>query len=294
LGKSFKSLVSNRSLSKLALPGKLDDFRTSSPIGVFDSGVGGLTVLEALVKQLPNEQFIYLGDTAHLPYGNKAPATVLQYARQNSRFLLQKNIKLLVIACHTACSHAEKALALELPIPVIGVTEPTCDLILKDGHYKRIAILGTSGTIASKQIEKTLQAKDPSVKIFSKACPLFVPLVEDGLHDHPSAALIAEHYLSCFKEESIDAAFLACTHYPLLKKPISIALGPKVSLIEPANAVAKQVEAALTKHALHRLDQTPPVHQFYSTEDPEKFQKLASLFFKERAITATQIAAIYT
>lgn len=258
----------------------------NAPIGIFDSGIGGLTVLNALLKKLPCEEFVYLGDTAHLPYGNKTKEAVLGYARANSRFLLQKNIKLLVIACYTACAHALTELQKELSIPVIGVIEPGCEILLKTTRSKKVAILGTSGTIASRSVEKMLFSKDPSLVLFPQACPLFVPLVEERMHEHPSSHLIAHHYLSSLLEKNIDAALLACTHYPLLKPTIEAILGPKVSLIEPAEATATAVYNYLFKTAQLRTHADPPAHSFFVTEGPESFEKNSSLFF-HREIVAT-------
>jgi glutamate racemase len=248
-----------------------------SPIGLFDSGFGGLTVMREVIRLLPHESLIYLGDTARLPYGNKSPETVLQYAVENSRFLLQKGIKLLIIPCHTACSHALQHLREILPIPVIGVTEAGVDLLK---NYSRIAILATQSTIESEVYQNKIRESLPHAKLFAKACPLFVPLVEEGFYNHVSAELIAENYLSSLKGK-IDAALLACTHYPLIRSPIQKVLGPEVELIEPASACALKAQEILTQLNLLNHDKTPS-YEYYVSDAPEKFRTLGEIFLGKK------------
>jgi glutamate racemase len=244
------------------------------PIGLFDSGFGGLTVMKELTRLLPNENIIYLGDTAHLPYGDKSPETVLQYALDNSSFLLEKNIKLLMIPCHTACCHALEVLQQKLSIKVIGVIEAGIHLIQK---FDRIAILGTTSTIESGIYQKEISKKNPKAKIIALPCPLFVPLVEEGFHNHPAAHLIAESYLSPIKGE-IDAALLACTHYPLIRPLIQTILGPTVTLVEPALACAEEAKRYLIEHNLLNDQKQAPTYQFYATDNPQKFCRLGKIF----------------
>lgn len=243
------------------------------PIGLFDSGFGGLTVMREVARILPHENLIYLGDTAHLPYGNKSPQTVLQFALENSSFLVEKNIKLLIVACHTACSHALQTLQDKLPIPVIGVIQPGLELSSK---FSRIAVLGTTSTIESGIYQSLILQRSPQVTIYAKACPLFVPLIEEGFYSHPAAALIADAYLKPLKGK-IDAALLACTHYPLIRPVIQQVLGPKVTLLEPAALCAEQAKRSLLQL---NLQTEKPTYQFYVTDDPEKFRHFGRIFFK--------------
>ncbi|MBX7067086.1 MAG: glutamate racemase [Parachlamydiales bacterium] len=246
-----------------------------APIGLFDSGFGGLTVMKEIVKLLPNENLIYLGDTANLPYGNKSPETVIRCARANAAFLLERGIKLLIIPCHTACCHALEILKQELPIPIVGVIEPGLQLV---HNFRRIAILGTTSTIESGLYQTQIRKQNSNVEIFAKACPLFVPLIEEGFHEHITAKLIAQHYLDELKGK-IDAALLACTHYPLLRKVLDEELGANVALIEPAVGCAQIVKKILVEKNQLRIQKEKPHYQFFASDDPEKFRKFGKLFF---------------
>ncbi|PIS03276.1 MAG: glutamate racemase [Chlamydiae bacterium CG10_big_fil_rev_8_21_14_0_10_42_34] len=245
------------------------------PIGLFDSGFGGLTVMTELAKLLPYENLIYLGDTAHVPYGNKSPATVLQYAIDNASFLMSKNIKLLIIPCHTACSHALKTLQELLSIPVIGVIQPGLALVQPKN---RIAILATTSTIESGVYQSEILKHNPKAQIFPVSCPLFVPLIEEGFSNHPCAQLVANTYLQPLKNK-VDAALLACTHYPLLRPVIQAALGAEVDLIEPAELCAQQAKELLAKSQLLNPQKNRPTYEFYASDDPEKFRQYGKLFF---------------
>ncbi len=217
------------------------------PIGLFDSGFGGLTVMREVVRLLPNENLVYLGDTAHLPYGNKSPQTVLRYALENASFLLQKKIKLLMIPCHTACSHALETLQQKLSIPVIGVINPGLELLAQETRTLKVAILGTSSTIRSGLYQSLVRQWNPKIEVYAVSCPLFVPLIEEGFFEHPSASLIAESYLGHLRGK-VDAALLACTHYPLMKDVLQKCLGAEVKLIEPAENCALQARKTLAKN----------------------------------------------
>lgn len=248
---------------------------SESPIGLFDSGFGGLTVMREVVRLLPHENLIYLGDTAHLPYGNKSPEVVLQYALENAAFLLQKGIKLLMIPCHTACSHALETLQKTFPVPIIGVIQPGLELLR---GARSIGVIGTTSTIGSGIYQSLIRKQIPHAQIHAKACPLFVPLIEEGFHSHASATLIAESYLAPLKGQ-IDTALLACTHYPLIRSIVQQALGPKVRLIEPAQRCAALASEYLTEKALLNPQTGKPTYEFYVTDDPEKFRRLGQLFF---------------
>ena len=245
------------------------------PIGLFDSGLGGLTVMREVIRLLPNEHLIYFGDTARLPYGNKSPQTILRYTLENVSFLLQHKIKCLIIACFTASAHALQELEQRLQIPVIGVIKCGLDKLLLSTSAKRVAILGTTSTIQSGLVQSLIHQKNPSIEIFPVACPLFVPFIEEGLSDHPTLRSIVSHYLGNLKE--IDAALLACTHYPLIRSVIQESFGPKTQLIGPAEFCALQTQQSLSSLGLLRKE-TDPTYRFYVTDHPEKFQALATPF----------------
>ncbi len=236
------------------------------PIGLFDSGFGGLTIMKAIVHALPHENLVYLGDTAHLPYGNKSPEKVIELSIENANFLLQKNIKLLVIACHTASSHAAQILRKMLPIPVIDVVELGLEMIR---GYTKAAVLATTGTIESGIFQKRAA--------YTKACPLFVPLIEEGFHAHEAAFLIAKNYLGSFKG-LIDAALLACTHYPLMIPIIKTILGPEVAILEPAQKCAEHIFETLSKINLLNSSSQKPSYEFFASDSPEKFGRLGEIF----------------
>ena len=249
------------------------------PIGIFDSGLGGLTVLNEVSRCLPQEDFIYLADTARQPYGTKSTQELLHFALQNGEFLLQQNIKLLIIACHTICSHALDLLSAQLPIPVVGLIEPSLESIQNVLH---LAILATPRTIES-QIYQTLITEKTKIKVYPIACPQFVPLIEKGLHDHPETFLAAQELLAPFSN-TVDAALLACTHYPLILPTLRKVLGNNIQFIDPALVCAKHVKRALTEHNLLQSTSRSVKHHFYITGDTSQFHTLLGAFFhcKER------------
>lgn len=244
-------------------------------IALFDSGFGGLTVMKEVARLLPQENLIYLGDTVNLPYGNKSPETVLQYALENADFLMSLDIKLLIIACHTACSHSLEVLQKKLPIPVFGVIQPGLALLQSS---KKVAILGTSSTIESGIYQTLAKKKWPHLEVFSQACPLFVPLIEEGFFNHESATLIAESYLAHLKGK-VDSILLACTHYPLIRSTLQRVLGDGIKLFEPAEECALQTRDYLAKNLLLNPQQSKPRYRFYASSDPEKFRKFGKVFF---------------
>jgi len=214
----------------------------SRPIGVFDSGVGGLTVLSALRDRFPAEDYVYLGDTARLPYGTKSAATVERYAVKAAGHLAGHGIKLLVVACNTASSYALEALAAALPVPVVGVVDPGVRAALTTGA-RRIGVIGTEGTIRSEAYQRTLASRAPSVKVNAAACPLLVPLAEEGWGDHPVTDQVATHYLAPLLDWGVRTIILGCTHYPLLRPSLQRVVGAGIELVDSAHAVAESVAA---------------------------------------------------
>lgn len=248
-----------------------------APIGIFDSGIGGLTVLRELARLLPYEDLVYLGDTARLPYGTKSPETILRYTTECADFLLKEGIKLLVIACHTASSLALASLQKALPIPVLGMLRPGMELI-RDSELQTIALLGTQATLSSEAYQQLILKECPHIEIVPIACPLFVPLAEEGLHLHPISRQTAEYYFEPLKEKAIQAALLACTHYPLLCDVIQQALGSKVQLLEPSLRCAQNVKHALQSETLLKISSTQGEYRFYTTDHPKRFANLAERF----------------
>lgn len=253
---------------------------SSLPIGIFDSGVGGLTVMREVTRALPNEQVIYFGDTARLPYGNKSRETIIRFSLENARILCDKGIKLLVVACNTATAFALSELQAELPIPVIGVIAPGVQAAIQQTKTQDIAILGTRGTIASNAYQTAILHFQPLAKLHAIACPLFVPLVEEGFLDHPSAVLIAKHYLQPLRLSTVDTIILGCTHYPLLRSTIQQQIGERVAIIDSALACALEVQTQLKKHDLLASEKLAD-HVYLVSDNPESFNRLGSSILGE-------------
>ena len=218
----------------------------SRPIGIFDSGIGGLTVLAALLRRLPGESFCYLGDTARLPYGTKSAATVTRYALRAAEYLVDQGIKMLVVACNTASAAALPTLKARLPLPVVGVVTPGARAAVRV-TCGRVGLIATESTVSSGAYVKAIHRFRRDVEVVSRACPLFVPLAEEGWFDHPVTHEVARIYLTELTHEGIDTLILGCTHYPLLAGPIATALGPEVRLVDSASAVAEQVGEMLER-----------------------------------------------
>jgi glutamate racemase len=250
----------------------------SRPIGIFDSGVGGLTVVNELKHRLPNEQLLYFGDTARLPYGNKSHQTILRYSMEIATFLLTKNIKLLVVACNTASALALQELQQQLTIPVIGVIEPGAVAAVKRSKHHQFAILGTKGTIESNAYQSLILQMVPDATLFPIACPLFVPLVEEGWINHFVTREVIKEYLDSLQEVPIDTLLLGCTHYPLLKPLIQEVMGDRVLLIDSGICCAEEVERVLRRDCLLSLCRGGEDRYFVS-DDPKKFQGLAKTLF---------------
>jgi glutamate racemase len=253
--------------------------RQARPIGVFDSGIGGLTVLKEIARVLPGENLIYLGDTARLPYGNKSPATITRYALEATHFLLDKHIKLLVVACNTASAVSLKTLEDRFRIPVVGVIQPGARRAVEATRTGRIGIIGTEGTVKSEAYPRAIRQIAPTVRVFPRPCPLFVPIVEEGLSENGIAQATADFYLRGLKKYGIDILVLGCTHYPLLKKVIRKTMGPQVALVDSARETAREVLQVLAKNHLQNSRKPEAGRRlFYVTDYPERFQRVGEKF----------------
>lgn len=247
----------------------------NAPIGVFDSGVGGLTVAREIMRQMPQEQIIYFGDTARVPYGSKSKETIISFSRQIAKFLLTKKVKAIVIACNTASSFALETIRSELSIPVIGVIKAGAITAAQTTKTGRIGIIGTQGTIDSGIYTRTLTELDANLQVFEKACPLFAPLVEEGwLYDSVTIE-IAERYLNELQGYDVDTLVLGCTHYPLIRHTVQKVMGPNVTLVNPAFETAKHTKDVLLKNGLECSMQMPN-HKFYVSDGAEKFKAFAN------------------
>ena len=254
----------------------------NAPIGIFDSGLGGLTVAAALQQLLPHENFIYLGDTARVPYGNKSKETVLQFGCENASFLADHNVKLIIAACNTVSSLAIDGIRSNLKkhnidIPVIGVLEAGVEAVLKTG-LNDIAVIGTHATVASGAYTRHLHKKSTKLKIRSKACPLFVPIVEEGLANHEIALSTINFYLEELRTNPPDALLLGCTHYPILMNSLRKYLDRRTLIIDSASAVAQFAETFLEKNSLINHSRTPGTGEFFVTDAPELFERQAERF----------------
>jgi glutamate racemase len=258
----------------------------SAPIGIFDSGIGGLTVARALYERLPHESTIYFGDTARVPYGPKSPETVRRYSLEILHWLLGQGVKAVVIACNTSTAHALEALQSESPVPVIGVIEPGARAAVSVPHRGPIGVIGTAGTIASLAYARAIQRAKPGAAVEQRACPLFVPLVEEGWFEHPAAELIAGEYLAPLKQAGVDVMVLGCTHYPLLKPLLQRIMGPATRLIDSGEETAAVVADALTKAGLGASTDGSPYHRFVVSDDEARFRQVGSRFIGERLAKA--------
>ena len=251
-----------------------------SPIGIFDSGLGGLTVVKEITKLLPKESIIYFGDTARVPYGTKSKRTIEKFSCQNVHFLTRFKVKLIIVACNTSSSLALPLLKRTFKIPIIGVIESGVKEAILMSRNKRIGVIGTRATISSGVYKKTLRSFDKKIKAFSISCPLFVPLVEEGWLHKDITEKIASYYLRFLKEKKIDSLILGCTHYPLLKLVIKKVMGEKIKLVDSALAVAKEAKHLLEEK--HLESDTKPKHQFFVSDEPLNFSKEGSKFLGKK------------
>ncbi|HKV70971.1 MAG TPA: glutamate racemase [Gemmatimonadales bacterium] len=253
-----------------------------APLGVFDSGLGGLTVARALFERLPRESVIYFGDTARVPYGPKSADTVRRYSSEILKFLLERGVKMVVVACNTSTAHALDHLRKISPVPVIGVIEPGARAAVAASPGGTLGVIGTVGTITSGAYQRALAALDSAATVEGVACPLFVPLVEEGWLDHPATELIAREYLAPLAASSVKAVVLGCTHYPLLKPVIGRVLGAGVALIDSGAETAKAVQEALEAKTLQAGGARAPTHHFVVSDDAPRFRKVGATFLGDR------------
>ncbi len=258
-------------------------------IGIFDSGIGGLTVLKEIIAKLPEENTIYLGDTARVPYGIRSPETVTRYSFENTRFLLSQEIKMLVVACNTASAVSLDAIKKEFPLPIIGVLEPGARAAVAVTKTRKVGVIGTEATINSGAYEKAIKKLDTDIEVFSLPCPLFVPLVEEGWTENDVAELVALKYLAGLKDKRIDTLVLGCTHYPLLKAVITKALGSGIALIDSATETASEVADVLGKLKWKKEGQEKVVRKYFVTDTPSRFVKIGKLFLEDSLMTAEQV-----
>lgn len=267
-----------------------------APIGVFDSGIGGLTVAKEIMNELPAESIIYFGDTARVPYGNKSQETIISYSRQIARFLVSQEVKAIVVACNTASAMALETIKKEFDIPFIGVVKPGAKAAAMATRNKKIGVIGTEGTIASGLYEEFLKKTSPEVEVYGKACPLFVSLAEESWLEDPITLAIAERYLAPLKEREIDTLVLGCTHYPLLRNVIGTVMGEQVTLVNPAYETAKELKYVLEdNHILREEDKehtknTSVAHRFYVSDGAEKFRRFANTILPCQMIAVEDVA----
>lgn len=251
---------------------------STQPIGVFDSGIGGLTVVRALTHRLPHENIVYFGDTARVPYGPKSPQVVRDYAAQDVDFLISRGVKMVVIACNTVSAVALDVVQKRAKVPVVGVIQPGASTAVTSSQRKRIGIIGTEATVASQAYAHAIRQLDPSVKAFARACPLFVPLAEEGWMDHAATRMIAKEYLFPLTQEKIDTLILGCTHYPVLRAAIQEAVGQAVTLIDSGEATAGVVADLLDAEGLTNPSPDHPNLQFHVSDIPAKFAEVGERF----------------
>jgi len=261
-----------------------------SPIGVFDSGVGGLTVVKQLTREMPAEDIIYFGDTARVPYGTKSPSTIKKFSIEDVLFLLNFNVKLIIIACNTSSAIGLPFLSKYFSVPIIGVIKPGAKAAIRSTRNGRIGVIGTMATISSRAYESEIRALNPKIKVYSKDCPLFVPLVEEGWANDGIVDIAARRYLGALKEKKIDAIILGCTHYPLLKSSIQKVMGRAVKLVDSAEETAKEAKNLLEECGLQYSGRKRTGRvKFYVSDSPDKFLTVAKRFLGKDVKSAEQV-----
>ena len=258
------------------------------PIGVFDSGIGGLTVVRQLLTALPEESILYFGDTARVPYGTKSPETVTRFTREAAQFLIRRNVKALIVACNSASAVALPALQRDWELPVMGVIQPGAKAASRATRRKRVGVLGTPATIGSGAYEMALAALDPTIEVRGRACPLFVPLAEEGWTDGPVPEEAARVYLQPLLEWGADTLVLGCTHYPLLKETLQRVAGPEVMLVDTAIETVSEVRALLAEREL-LASGAPPSHEFFVSDVPSQFRTVGERFLGQAIETLRRV-----
>jgi len=250
----------------------------NNPIGVFDSGLGGLTVVKELIRQLPSEDIVYYGDTARVPYGTKSRRSIISFSKENTKILLKHKVKMIIVACNSSSSYALDSLRKEFRVPIIGVIGAGAQKAAVLTQNNRVGVIATSATIASGQYIKMVKHYKKVIKVFSKACPLFVPLVEEGWFTKPVTLEVAKNYLEFLKKSSIDTLILGCTHYPLLKRTIQKVMGKKVVLVDSAKEVACEVKQLLHETDCRRILKRKARYKFLISDRPQEFKRIAKNF----------------
>lgn len=261
----------------------------NKPIGVFDSGVGGLTVVSEIFKLLPGESIVYFGDVGRSPYGGRSKETIIHFARQDVRFLLEHHVKIIIVACNTASAVALETLQEEFNMDILGVIEPGSKAAMNHSRNHRIGIIGTKATISSDSYARAIQKRRQETKVFSLACPLFVPLAEEGYIEKEATYLIAQDYLKTLLDLDIDTLILGCTHYPLLKSVIGRVMGNNVKLIDSAEETARELAAVLSVRNLLRPSGGEVMHKFYVSDVPDKFSQIAERFLGRNINNITRV-----
>ncbi|MBD3233227.1 MAG: glutamate racemase [candidate division Zixibacteria bacterium] len=262
---------------------------SSKPIGIFDSGIGGLTVVGELMKHLPNEDIVYFGDTGRFPYGVRSASVIQRFSRQNVRFLLMKKVKYIIVACNTASAQALDSIREDFDIPIMGVIEPGAKGALAMSKAGKIGVIGSTGTVASSSYTKAIHKLDERMEVFASATPLFVALAEEGYVDKPATKLIAEDYLLPLKEKGIDCLVLGCTHFPVLKDVIAEVMESRVYLVDSAEWTVKSVKDDLYKRKLLNSTNKPGVYQYFVSDTPDKFVQVGNRFLGKGVAPAKKI-----
>ncbi len=268
--------------------------RNELPVGVFDSGIGGLTVAREIMRQMPREKIVYFGDTARVPYGSKSKETICTYSEQIVRFLLSQEVKAIVVACNTASAYALPQIEPHCPVPIIGVVEPGARTAVRATKVGKVGVIGTKATISSGIYDRCIRDIRPGTQVLGRACPLFVPLVEEGLWEDPVTDEIARRYLLELMNEGIDTLILGCTHYPLIRKTIARIVGPDVQLVNPAYETAMELQALLERENLlaseaPSLGSAESQYRFYVSDMAEQFKTFANSIIKYGILSAKTI-----
>lgn len=250
----------------------------NQPIGVCDSGIGGLTVTKEIIKQLPNENIIYIGDTARVPYGVRDKETITKFAKELITFLISKKVKAIVVACNTISSTCLPELEKISAVPIIGVIKPTADYVINKKNAGTVGVIGTRATINSGSYEMEIKTLNENASVYSKACPLLVPLAEEGFTDHPATNIIVNEYLEVFKNKKLDALILGCTHYPILSSVIKSVVDGETEIIDPAIPTAKTLKEILGQKGL-LANNNPPRYHFFLTDEAPQTHKTVNIFF---------------